>query len=261
MSDPNLPRLPDDLARLFAAEGSAHEPDPSLVEHIREGVSRKLVLRHGGDGGGGDGNDTGGPADVGTKGASVASKAAATKLAIVAALGGLVVGGGAGYVTGVRTSVPPTPASEIAAPSAVVGVDAGGVGHEMPSSSNTPAVPSTPVAKGGSESSRPVAAPSMAVRGDLRRERELIDAAGAALRAGNPDQALADAERHAQRFPAGQLAEDREVLAVRALLALGRSAEARARAQRAKTRFPGGSLGGVMDALFAPKPGNDTKEK
>jgi hypothetical protein len=246
MSDPNLTPLPDDLAKLFEAEARAHVPDPALVAQIREGVSRTLVLRGGGDGGSQSGGNTGGgaaPSSTGGGGTALLSKAAATKLGILAALGGAAIGGGVGYSAGVHTasSPPAVVATVTPTPSAAVSVP-----EVMPSASAS--VPAAPVVSVDSLRSAPTG--SVAVRGDLRRERELIDAAGSALRAGNPDEALADADRHAQKFPSGQLAEEREVLAVRALLALGRTTDARARAERARTKFPSASFARTLDAVL-----------
>ena len=56
--------------------------------------------------------------------------------------------------------------------------------------------------------------------------------------ASSPAQALALAEAHAQRYPGGKLGQEREVIAIGALLSLGRKAEARARAAAFVRRFP-----------------------
>jgi hypothetical protein len=54
----------------------------------------------------------------------------------------------------------------------------------------------------------------------------------------SPAAALALLERHRQTYPRGALVEEREVLAVEALLRLGRRARAESRAQAFLERFP-----------------------
>lgn len=68
-------------------------------------------------------------------------------------------------------------------------------------------------------------------------EAQLLLAARRKL-ARDPAGALARADEHARRFADGELAQERELVAVRALLALGRRAEAEARAERFAVRFP-----------------------
>ncbi len=97
---------------------------------------------------------------------------------------------------------------------------------------------------------------SSPVRGEgsqLARERALLDLARAAAARGEPALALAQAERHRQQFPQGRLAEEREAMAIRALLALGRRADARARADAFRASYPNSFLTPVIDsALSAP---------
>ena len=86
---------------------------------------------------------------------------------------------------------------------------------------------------------------------DLVREREVIDAARAALARGRPADALVTATRHAERWPHGQLAEEREVIAIQALAASGRRAEAERRAAAFKRAFPSSMLIPAVDAAFS----------
>ena len=85
-------------------------------------------------------------------------------------------------------------------------------------------------------------------RGDLTRERELLDAARAALTHGRPDEAIAAAERHARQWPRGYLVEEREAVWIQALAASGRRAEASGRAARFRRAFPGSVLRPAVDA-------------
>ncbi len=86
-------------------------------------------------------------------------------------------------------------------------------------------------------------------------ERLLIEQATSALSRGQGEQALAACARHAEQFPAGQLAEERESLAIRALAALGRGDEARARAAAFRSRFPDSLLLEAVNAAVAEPAG------
>lgn len=72
----------------------------------------------------------------------------------------------------------------------------------------------------------------------LGAERALLDVARSALGRGAPDEALEAATRHGREYPQGLLAEEREALAIRALVAVGQRDQALARAQRFRVRYP-----------------------
>jgi hypothetical protein len=74
----------------------------------------------------------------------------------------------------------------------------------------------------------------------LSREIALIDAARGGLEAA-PAQSLAALDRHRREFLRGQLAAEREFLAVEALRRLGRLDEARRRAGALATQYPSSS--------------------
>lgn len=95
----------------------------------------------------------------------------------------------------------------------------------------------------------PTSSAAPAARG-LAAERGLLDIARASLIAGEAADALAAAEQHRRLYPEGILSEEREALAVKALLALDRTAEARSRADALARRAPGSLvLRGVRAAL------------
>jgi hypothetical protein len=74
---------------------------------------------------------------------------------------------------------------------------------------------------------------------DLSAERALLSQASAALKVrADPSEALSTLALHRQRFPAGQLADERDALEIRALVALGRNDEARAHARAFESRAP-----------------------
>jgi hypothetical protein len=89
----------------------------------------------------------------------------------------------------------------------------------------------------------PIEAPAPApTKNDaLSREVPLIDAGRADLAAGAPSRALESLEAHRREFPRGQLAAEREFLAVQALVQMNRSGEAKERAEDLAYRFPSSS--------------------
>jgi hypothetical protein len=82
-------------------------------------------------------------------------------------------------------------------------------------------------------SPKPAAPPPL----DGEEEVRLLNEAHDALRT-DPSRALSLANQHAQRAPRGTLAQEREVIAIEALVKLGRSAEAKQRAARFEAAYP-----------------------
>jgi hypothetical protein len=84
----------------------------------------------------------------------------------------------------------------------------------------------------------------------LRAERELLDVARTAVARGDGQGALSVLRQHANRFPKGRLAEEREALRIQALLLDGRGDEAKARASEFKQEHPDSlMLPGIAPAL------------
>jgi hypothetical protein len=73
-------------------------------------------------------------------------------------------------------------------------------------------------------------------------ERQLLDVARHALDREDGAATLAAVAEHQRRYPAGVLVQEREAMAVRALVLLGRTDEAQARASRFRSRFPNSVL-------------------
>lgn len=86
------------------------------------------------------------------------------------------------------------------------------------------------------------------VEAETETEVHLLQRAQGALGASS-NAALALTDEHARRFPGGALAQEREFIAVNALLALGRGPEARARAARLIERFPNTAYRGRLESL------------
>jgi hypothetical protein len=113
-----------------------------------------------------------------------------------------------------------------------------------------PATPSPPSVV--TSTSKLVAPPSHATMGgagatDLAQERALIDTARSALARGRGADALAPLDEHAKRFPRGRLTEEREALAVQALMIAGDHTGASARADRFRARFPESIFDAVVE--------------
>ena len=97
----------------------------------------------------------------------------------------------------------------------------------------------------------PSAATAASPSSELARERALLDLARASAAQGEPAQVLERVAQHAAQFPHGHLTEEREALAIRALLALGREQEARARAQAFRSAYPNSFLTPVIDSALS----------
>lgn len=157
------------------------------------------------------------------------------------------VAGAVGAVGGAVTQAAHSPTSEQkpapAAPASVRTV--------APPPVDTAAARPAPEATTSATASAAPAAPSRggaSTTANLRTERLLLERATAALMRGDANGALGALRDHAQRFPRGELAEEREVLLVRALRAAGQNDAADQRAKDFKRQFPSGLRQGIIDA-------------
>jgi outer membrane protein assembly factor BamD (BamD/ComL family) len=81
-------------------------------------------------------------------------------------------------------------------------------------------------------------------------ERTLIEDARARLKSGDATGALARLGEHAANYPDGQLAEDREALAVQALVHAGQYDAAWTRAAALRARWPNSVFLPAVDATL-----------
>lgn len=95
----------------------------------------------------------------------------------------------------------------------------------------------------------PLAQPSRDV--NEGSEGALLLAARRALLSANPTRALALTREHERRFAEGAMEEEREVIAMEALLRVGQTERAEARRARFNTRHPSSPYRSRVDALFA----------
>jgi hypothetical protein len=123
-----------------------------------------------------------------------------------------------------------------------------------PARIETPPASSAPDPLGAPSSAAPASSHvSAAAPTAPRREPSEIELLGHAQDelASDPAATLDFAARHARRYPRGALAQEREVLAIDALLRLGRRADAEERAARFDASFPGSPHRRRIDVLLA----------
>jgi hypothetical protein len=224
MSDDLEPPDPT-LATLFREERSRNRATEGSRERVLERLETSLAAGSGGGPGGG------------TPGASGAS-ALGRWLPL---LGALAIGGAAGSAI-----------TSVATPERVVYVDRVVPAATVPSLRIAPA-PSAdaPIANPiPSASPEPSAASDLARDGALAAERAILDVARTAIGRGDAVHALEAVNRHAREFPRGQLSEEREAIAVQALVRLGRDDDARSRGARFRKRYPDSVLVPVIDAAL-----------
>jgi hypothetical protein len=231
------PPLPPDIASLLATERELDD----VSEHERASI-RAAVL--GAVGAGAALPSPSPAAPVARSGASVL-RALALGVAVGAA-GGFLVGRG----TKPDAPAPATPSVPIvvAAPSASVLAPAP---DPIASVDELPNIPQTVTSARPRASAVPPASASNAPGEGLTNERTLLERARAALARGDATAALAALEEHERRFAGGSLEEEREVLAVRTLVAAGRRADAEQRAATFRARHPGSLFLPMIDRALA----------
>ncbi len=218
-------------------------PDPQRMQALSAALAVKLG---GGGGGGGDAAPTdGGAGAAGTSGGvSLVAKASG-------AIGALLIGGALVY--GAR-SPEPQPIVHAAAPIASASPALAPVERREPA----PADPIPTV----SIDDLPRAAPSVAVApapapaASSSAEPESGESEMALFRraqqslAASPAQALELCSQHQRKFPRSAFGQEREVIAIDALVRLGRRSEAEARADQFARAYPGSAHNRRIDALL-----------
>jgi hypothetical protein len=228
-----LPPMDDELRELLRAGApplvAPRGAETRLLARLGKSIPGLVDPPGGGGGGGGVGLSTGVKAAIGIAIGSAA-------LVGVAAFGA----GGKADTVSVRAPVVKT----ITAPATAT--PATSASNDVPTM-NVDSLPSAPAARA------PIT-PSATATGssDAVAEHAILDEARNALGRGDAATALAAVERHQARYPQGALAEEREVLAIRALASSDRMNEAHARAARFKARHPQSMFLPAIDAALAP---------
>lgn len=245
-SNEDLGPMDDDLRALLRAERSVAAPAKAL-DRSWDRIAASIAVG-GGGGGGGGGNS--GPNPTGDAARALATP---TSRLLSIALASFVAGGisGAGLYASLSSN-PPSPAP------AVIRVEATSV-------TPTVAVTSTPAASVVNEVA-PVPPPPSAIAAragprvpapapdQLEQERADLDQARTSLSQGDAVTALAAVARHERSFSHPQLAEEREAIAVQALVLEHSYDEARARAARFHTTWPNSLFAPAIDASVGSIP-------
>ncbi|HMI92184.1 MAG TPA: hypothetical protein VK509_12500 [Polyangiales bacterium] len=108
-------------------------------------------------------------------------------------------------------------------------------------------------ARSPASSVQPVRASALGASEDPMAELTLLELAQRVLRR-DPEEALALAESHRARFERGALAQEREMIAIEALLRLKRRAQAERRARAFTQRYPQSSHGPRLRDLLRSSP-------
>jgi hypothetical protein len=237
MIDHDFKPLPPDLEVLLQCERRAPGPDPQVRARVRSRLAITLGLTGLGSSAAAGASPASAPAAAAPTAAPALGPPALFKMGF-GVVGALVLA--AGTYLALRPEVPQPAASSSGvpvpqslpkesppaaspAPSSVVTHAIGRVGADA----STLSPGSTPRHRSISETADALAA-----------ERALLDRARNALIRGDMGQALKLTAHHAHQFPRGQLAEERDSLAIRALVQEGELDAARARASQFRARYP-----------------------
>jgi len=234
-----------EIESLLAAERTRPEPDDAVKAAVAAQVAAAL--------GAGAIGTVAGAGAIASAGSKVGSAAAAgTSVALKVALG--VIAGGLLGGTIVAAALPPK-----------VVVQTREVRVEVPVASAAPSgtleLPTATLVTSAQAPRATLSAPpartapttSAGRDVDLSRERALVDRARSALARGDAAGALAAADEHRKAFAGGQLAEEREVVAIQALAAAGRPEEAANRAGSFRKTYPSSLLLPIVDAALRPR--------
>lgn len=241
--------LPPDMRALLDAEKKRPDAPAEAKAEAERRLATLLGPSSGLGGGGGDAGGSGSPA-AGKPAPSVAASSSPVALKIAA---GVVIGAlaGGGLVAVSRPS--PVAPPVIAARS----VDVPAAAPVAPSASplaQEPALDAAPPvleprARTPRASASASASPSLSASRDvdLATERSLLERARSALARGDATAALLATAQHEREFPDGKLVEEREVLAVEALVKAGRTSEAAERGARFRKAYPRSLLLPTLD--------------
>jgi hypothetical protein len=224
---PLLDTHPRARVRALLRAGAEERPPGELPQRIVAGLAAGVAAS--GFSATASGAAAGG---VVSKAATVSSSALAAKWLAIGTFGGGVLTAGLGATVSVVVQPTPVEPTQQRAPSALPSPRAGGEpdrasAEEAPSEAAPDFAPSEPATTPARprESSPSPAAPAPRAS-NLGREVELIDAARAALRAGDASRALHELDAHRRVATTGILELEARVLRIEALIQTGRTQEA-----------------------------------
>jgi hypothetical protein len=233
------PRLPDDILALLAHEQQRADVSIDTMARAEARIEAAIAA-------GATAHSPQEPAAVdATRSPSLLARVAAKPMLAGAVL--LAVGGAVG--AGLH--------AQLAAPRVVYVDNVVVVSREAqppPKANGTTIAPSTSstLLTDAPSATPPRAASTIARAQSLALERLLLEEARTALARGDGTSAMAAVNRHAMKFPRGALGEEREAMAVQALVATGRLSDAKERAARFHKFFPNSMLSAMVDAATKP---------
>lgn len=242
MTKPDPAPLDAAIESLLCAERPIDAPPGDVAERVLARLHQQIVALPPGGGSGGGGSGGAAPSAQHPRSWSGLGRPLAS-LSVA-----LLVGGAIGGVIHAAFTSPAVVYVDRAVPAQVVAPASASVTPLAPPH-ETPVVAVAPTAPAAPGQVRP---PKPSTGEQLAAERALLDVARAAVGEGNGAGALDAVARHEKEFPAGLLVEEREALAVRALILAGRGADARARGATFEQRYPSSlALAGIRAALEA----------
>ena len=165
-------------------------------------------------------------------------------------VGALIGAAGHAYLT--RGAAPPLPAAPTAFAPPVTPAPAPAPAAPTPSATVFDPLPATP-----SPAKPMVPTPSVKTEASapsLERELSLLERARSTLSEGHPQATLQLLREHHSLYPKSVLQQEREALAIRALLGAGRRSEAQRRAQTFIQAYPTSALRGSVERAVASIP-------
>lgn len=204
--------FPEDLEQLLEAERDIDAPLPAQREQLFARLQPLLVVPAALAAGASAATTSATATQVTGNAAGSLLKAKLGAVAVSAALLGGVVGATGHAYFAAPAALPVAPQVAPASPTVATPANTPepAPSTELAPPTVTSATPSTPSAP------EPNAVRAQRPAGSLRAERLLLETASAALMRGDPESAMIALRQHAQRFPSGALAEEREALLARA---------------------------------------------
>jgi hypothetical protein len=229
MSTDDLPDLPPDALAAIVDAKRLVDPGEAIRARMRSRLAQALPPPP--DGGGQGGDEGGGTSGGGKGGGGAFPKAPAWVVAAALAVGGVA---GLAYPRAPVERVVYVDVPARAVPTVVAAAPASAPSSTPMLSVDMKDLPSVPTVA-SAVSTGSAAGPA---GNELAAERALLDVARTALGRGAGTNALTACDDHARKFPRGVLAEEREAIAVQALVLEHRSEDARGRAERFRKTYP-----------------------
>jgi len=252
----DLPSYDPEMLALLEGARPLTAPPADVQARILTSLEQRIMALPAG-GGGGDGGGAGGAGGAAAGGARALAMAHP-----ILTLGAVFVIGGLTGALVREATLPPARVVYVdrasAAPSAAAPADARTALALPEATSAAVPVASLPSAANVRASTATIATAAPSESGEsgehLRAESALLDTARHAVAQGEGERALAAITRHEATFPAGLLREEREALAVKALVLTGRGAEANARGAHFRERYPTSVLLPAVDSALRTVP-------